>query len=89
MFGGRHAGQPSGGFSRREDTLPAVDLVVRADVEKNDLIRCETKNQDDPIGVGQTDRVFVAVFSFEAMKAQLRCMRVGFKLKKNVLEQTG
>lgn len=66
-----------------------VDFVVRADVEKNDLIGRETKNQDDPIGVGQTDRVFVAVFSFEAVKAQLRCMRVRFELKKNILEQTG
>ena len=62
---------------------------MRANVEKHDLLGGLAKDDHDPVAVGETDGVLVAMPSLEAMKAQPGCMRIGLKLTEDVVEQAG
>ena len=68
--------------------LSAIDVVMRSDIQQHDLGSREAENQDDAVGIGQADRMFVGVSSLEPVQSQTGRLRISLQLLDDVLEQT-
>ena len=68
--------------------LSAIDVVMRSDIQQHDLGSREAENQDDAVGIGQADRMFVGVSSLEPVQSQTGRLRISLQLLEDVLEQT-
>ncbi len=69
-------------------TLAPINCVVRADIEKCNLLLLYLENQNDPVRVRETDGVFVAVFALEAVQSEPGFVRVILKTAQDVLEDS-
>ncbi len=81
---GRRRLQIAGG---NEDTrLPPVHLIVRADVEKNDIFLGQAQDRYDAMLIGQTHGMFALVSAFQRVQTKPGIARIGFNLSEDILE---
>ena len=67
-------------IERMRPATGSADLVVRSDVQQDDLLFGHTEDEHDPVAVGEADGMFSPVLALQCVPAQARGARILFKL---------